>query len=382
VARHEAEARWLGLRLRRELGNRDLPRHIAAMGGTLDLRARLDELVGGCGPLGDAAPPLPSRLRITLKELRRWLECPIQGGVALRLGVKNLDETDFAEVEDFPVDSSTLDQWWLLRRSFWAGCGAQADFESIYEQMRREKEIQAKAPIGALSQGERRRHVALLDRWAKLVGITDGLNLPRFGTGLPFETLGLRVQEHPALVLGFDHPQGHTEIHLEGLTEPLRGDAFLLLSTRDCGKGGPKEKARLDSLRAWLGHLALCATGESRQRFAQLHSAPRMGPDSVWRLPLTPVSPDEAKAQLTSWCREILLDEEPKLLPIEALLSGKEIPDLRDWIQDQHDDEDRSTLTSFRGLVPRVKELPVDDLATGRRRLGAFLDLQSGWVQA
>jgi exodeoxyribonuclease V gamma subunit len=382
AARHEAEARWLGLRLRQELGNRDLPRRIAAMGGTPELRNRLNELVGGCGPLGEAEPQWPSQMRITLKELRRWLECPIQGGVALRLGVKSLDESDLAELEDFPVDSSALDQWWLLRRSFWTGCAAQADFEPVYEQVRREKESQAKAPIGPLSQGERRRHLALLDRWAALVGGTDGLTLHRFGAGLPFETLGIPVQEQSALILGFDHPRGRTEIHLEGLTEPLRGDAFLLLSTRDCGKEGPRDKARLESLRAWLGHLALCALGASSQRFARLHSAPQKGSDSAWKLPLPPVAPDEAKAQLTSWCREILLDEEPKLLPIEALLSGKEIPDLRDWIQDQKDDEDRLTLTSFRGPVPRVKELPVDDLATGRRRLGAFLDLQAGWVQA
>lgn len=382
AARREAEARWLGLRLRKELGDRDLPRRITAMGGTLELRASLDELVGGCGPLGEAEPQWPSRLRITLKELRRWLECPIQGGVALRLGVKHLDEADVSEVEDFPVDSTALDQWWLLRRSFWTSRGTQADVECDYEQVRREKESQAKAPIGPLCHGERRRHLALLDRWAQLVGGTDGLTLHRLGTGLPFETLGLAVREHPALILGFDHPQGRTEIHLEGLTEPLRGNEFLLLSTRDCGKEGPRDKTRLESLRAWLGHLALCALGESEQRFVRLHSAPQKGPDSVWKLPLPPVAPREAKDQLILWCRELLLDGAPKLLPIEALLSGKEIPDLRDWIQDQQDDEARSTLTSFRGPVPRVKELPVDDLATGRRRLGAFLELQAGWVQA
>jgi hypothetical protein len=138
----------------------------------------------------------------------------------------------------------------------------------------------------------------------------------------------------------------------------------------------------LDSLRAWLSHLALCVAGDSRQRFARLHSAPKKGDDSIWRLLLPPIAPEEAKTQLTGWCRELLIDGVQKLLPIEALISGKDIPDLRDWIQDKQDDEDKVTLTSFRGPVPRVKDLPVDDLDNGRRRLGAFLDLQSGWEQA
>jgi exodeoxyribonuclease V gamma subunit len=381
AARHEAEARWLGLHLRKEIGNRDLPRHVIAMGGTSELRSSLDQLVGGCGPIGDSEPRLPSQWRITLKELRRWLECPVQGGVALRLGVQHLDEVDPSELEDFPMDSGPLDQWWLLRRTFWTHVAKHSEFESAYGQVRAEAESRAKVPIGPLSQGERQRHLATLDRWDAMVGPTKELTHHRFGTGLPYETLGLPVEDHPALTLTLDHPQGTTEVHLRGLTEPLRGDEFLLLSTGDCGKEGPKDKARLDSLRAWIGHLVLCAVGESRQRFARLHSAPKKGIDSVWRLPLPPIAPTEARAQLTRWCREILVDGVQKLLPIEALLSGKEIPDLRDWIQDKQDDEDRPTLSSFRGPVPRVKDLPVDDLETGRRRLGAFLNLQSGWVQ-
>jgi hypothetical protein len=85
---------------------------------------------------------------------------------------------------------------------------------------------------------------------------------------------------------------------------------------------------------------------------------------------------------LHGWCHELLVVGVQKLLPIEALLTTKEILDLKDWIQDQKDEEDRPTLTSFRGPVPRVKDLPVDELATGRRRLGAFLALQTGWEQA
>lgn len=394
AARQEAEARWLGQHLRREVGDRDLPRHLPSLGGSPDLRTALEHLLKDCGPIGDGEPRLPSRMRITLTELRRWLECPVQGGVSLRLGVSSQEEDDVEDVADFPVDSSPLDQWWLLRRTFWGhaalhDASEHTSFEAVYGQVRLEKESQAKVPIGTLSQGEHQRHLTTLNRWATLVGPTgvlvgpsEGLTLHRFGTGLPFETKGIPVQDHPALVLTLDQPQGTTEIHLEGLSEPLRGDAFLMLSTRDCSKEGPKDKARLESLRAWLSHLVLCAAGESKPRFATLHSAPKKGSNSIWRLPFPAVATDTAKIQLIDWCRELLIDGVQKVLPIEALLSGKEIPNLRDWIQDQQEDEDKAALTSFRGPVPRVKDLPVDDLTHGRRRLGAFLVLQSGWEQA
>ena len=382
AARHEAEARWLGLEIRKEIGQRDLPRHVASMGGSPELHATLDHLLGSCGPIGDGEPRLPSQMRITLKELRRWLECPVQGGVALRLGVKSQDGDDSADVEDFPVDSSILDQWWLLRRTFWGQAAEHSTFEDMYEQVRLDKEAQAKVPIGTLSQGECQRHLATLRSWETMVGPTTALTLHRFGTGLPFETKGIPVQDHPPLVLSLDHPQGTTEIHVEGLSEPLRGNDFLMLSTGKSTAGGPNDKARRESLRAWLSHLALCAAGDSQQRFARLHSAPKDADGSIWRLPLPPVAPEEAKVQLTGWCHEILIDGVQKLLPIEALLSGKDIPDLRDWIQDKQDDEDKAALTSFRGPVPRVKDLPVDEMDNGRERLKAFLDLQSGWEQA
>ena len=302
--------------------------------------------------------------------------------MALRLGVKGLDEDDAADVEDFPVDSSPLDQWELLRRTFWTGAGQHIDFNTVYAEVRSDKENQAKVPIGTLSEGERQRHMTTLGRWDALVGPTDALTLHRFGTIQPYETRGIPIQDHPALLLDLDHDLGVRQIQLEGLSEPLRGDEFLMLSTSECTKDGPKDKARLESLRPWLSHLHLCATGDTKPRSAKLHCAPKGKPDATWRLPLPAVAPEEARAMLLGWCHELLVVGVQKLLPIEALLTTKEILDLNDWIQDQKDEEDRPTLTSFRGPVPRVKDLPVDELATGRRRLGAFLALQTGWVQA
>ncbi|MBI1753585.1 MAG: exodeoxyribonuclease V subunit gamma [Acidobacteria bacterium] len=386
AARREAEARWLGQHLRRETGQRDLPRHLASAGGDAALQAALETRVAGCGPIGEAEAPPPSRLRLTLRDLRRWLECPVQGGVALRLGVRSQEEEDPADVEDVPVDSSPLDQWWLLRRSFWSAASTHAllaaPLAAAYAQTRRGLESQAKAPIGPLSQGESQRHLDTLQAWAALVGDAHGTQLHRFGAGLPLETQGLPLEDHDALMLDAAHPRGPVAIQLEGLTEPLRSGAFLLLSTAECGKEGPKERDRLASLRAWLGHVALCAAGDCVPRSARLHSAPRDAGPAVWQLPLPALPQTEARALLEEWCRDILAEEAPRLLPIEALLASRPVTDLADWIQDQTDQDGRATLTSFRGPVPRVKDLEAEDLDVGRRRLAPFLALQAQWERA
>ncbi|MFZ1612838.1 MAG: hypothetical protein WAT51_01630, partial [Holophaga sp.] len=62
-----------------------------------------------------------------------------------------------------------------------------------------------------------------------------------------------------------------------------------------------------------------------------------------------------------------------------ALLSDTDIPDLADWIEDQQERENFKSLTSFRGPVPRIKELPAGDLEMGRLRLASFLQLQTKW---
>lgn len=394
AARREAEARWLGQHLRRETGQRDLPRQLASAGGDAALstalptalQAALETCVAGCGPIGETEAPLPGRLRLTLRDLRRWLECPVQGGVALRLGAREgagrQDEEDPAEVEDVPMDSSPLDQWWLLRRSFWRMASAQVPLAAAYAEVRRGLESQAKAPIGPLSQGESRRHMDTLRAWAALVGDAGGTRLHRFGAGLPLETQGLPLEDHDALMLDAAHPRGPVPVQLEGLTEPLRDGTFLLLSTSECGKEGPRERDRLASLRAWLGHVALCAAGDCVPRSARLHSAPREASPVTWQLPLPALPQAEARALLEEWCRDILTEEAPKLLPIEALLASRPVTDLADWIQDQTDQDGRATLTSFRGPVPRVKDLEVEDLDVGRRRLAPFLALQAQWERA
>jgi len=380
-AQREAEARWLGLTLRERVGGLDLSRHLADWGDSPELKAGLEARLDGCGPLSEQSPRLPSRARITLKELRRWLECPVQGGVALRLGVKDTEREDPAEVEDEPLDTDSLEAWGLLRKSLWTAVAEGTTPAACYLALREEAEAAAKAPLGALSEGERVRHLDRLARWWKLLGAKEGILLHRFGTGLPFETRGLAIQSHPPVSLRIPLGDGALELHLEGLTEPMRGDDLLLLSTSEYTEEAPAPRDRREALRAWLGHLALCASGNSRPRRARVHCTPLKKPDAVWVLPLPAIAPAEAQAQLQTWGQEIFVAAEQKLLPIEAVLADIHT-DLQDWIQDQQEREDFKGITSFRGPVPWAKDLPAGNLEAGRQRLMPFLERQGTWEKA
>ncbi|MFZ1614066.1 MAG: hypothetical protein WAT51_07835, partial [Holophaga sp.] len=357
-ARREAEARWLGVQLRRQVGGVDLPRHLADWGEDPGLQAALEGQVGACGPVGALRPAPPPRSRITLKELRRWLECPVQGGVALRLGVRAPREEDPAEVQDDTLDTDALETWGLLRKTLWTALAQGAELDACYTELRDEAEAAAKAPLGALSLGERARHLQRLEHWAALMGTPAGLVLHRFGVGQPLETQGLPILDHPPLSLAIPTPEGPLEWRLEGLTEPMQGDDFLLLSTSEYTEAAPAARDQREALRAWLGHVALCASGGSRARRAKVLCVPFKKPPQVWVLPLPALDAAEARTQLARWGREILVDADQAMLPIAALLSDTDIPDLADWIEDQQERENFKSLTSFRGPVPRIKELP------------------------
>jgi exodeoxyribonuclease V gamma subunit len=371
----------MGLELRKNLGGLDLPRHLGEWGGSPGLKAGLEALLDDCGPLADRIPPLPDRSRITLRELRRWLECPVQGGVALRLGVKDTEGEDPAEVDEEPLDTDSLETWGLLRRSLWSSVATGQDPATRYEALREESESAAKAPLGALGEGERARHQRLLKRWAGLLERTEGVLLHRFGAGAPFETRGLPLEDHPPISLAVPHREGGLELRLEGLTEPLRGADFLLLSKSEYTEKAPASRDKREALRAWLGHLALCASGSVRDRRALLHCAPEKKADAVWALPLPAVGQGEARDRLQAWGREIFVEAGQELQPIEAVLADLQT-DLQDWIRDQQDGEDIKGLTSFRGPVPWAKDLPAGDLEAARDRLKAFLELQGAWEKA
>ncbi len=381
-ARQEAEVRWLGLNLRERLGGLDLPRSLKEWGGSPELIAGLEARLNSCGPLSDQDPRPPARSRITLTELRRWLQCPVQGGVALRLGVKGADDEDPAEVEDEPLDTAFLDQWSLLRRSLWTGIGQGSDIAACYETLREETEASAKACLGSLGEGERIRHLKTLDRWIELLGTLEGIALHRFGAGLPFETRGLPIHDHLPLDLRIPDGENTLELQLIGITEPMRGDDFLLLSSSEYTEKAPGAGTCRESLRAWLGHLALCASGDAVDRRVLAHCTPSKKPNAVWTLKLPAIAPADAITQLQGWGQEILVDAEQTLVPIEAVMETKDITNLQDWIQEQSDDEDRPALTSFRGPVPRVKDVPAGDLSLGKARLQAFLEIQTKWEKA
>lgn len=387
-ARAEAELHYLGLRLREQIGNRDLPLALlerqASEGTFRELRPRLRSVT----PLTQQPPTLPERIRVSLAQLQRWLECPVQGGESLRLGIRNADEEDPADLSQEPLDTTGLERYGLLHETFWSWIVDPAEaLEGAYQSARSAREATARVPRGPMAEGEQGAHLSILATWKQQLPEHTSAIVHRFGSGLPTTTSPLPVEDHPPLDLDLEISGKSHTVRLEGVSDPVSGVEFLLLTngkmtglTRKGQSPSPALTDQRRALGAWIAHLALCAQGDGSERQARLMSA-NVGTPAVLVSILPALTPQEARDQLAAWLGEIF-SEQPsrRLMPIEALLKKPEVVDLREFIDGSDDSDDRPSLVCFRGPIPRVKDLEVEpDLEVGRRRLAKFLDIASNW---
>ena len=129
IAQAEARALWLGRELRQGVPLA-LARTLGELGAPALLQERLQGWLGhpGAGQLKGALP----LLRLSLADLRRWLECPLTGAAAVRLGLRQTDLEDRAAVEDEPFESSFLDTYGLQRQVALASARTGQVCEGVY----------------------------------------------------------------------------------------------------------------------------------------------------------------------------------------------------------------------------------------------------------
>ncbi|HWQ09862.1 MAG TPA: hypothetical protein VN436_12155, partial [Holophaga sp.] len=380
-AREEAELRHLGQALRAQAGGRDLPWRLLRQGPGPLVRA-LGPRLSLATPLAPEPPALPGRIRVTLAQLKRWLECPVQGGEAIRLGIRSIDDEDPAELVQEPLDTGALERHGLLREAFWRHVAAQEPLEDAYRMVRAAREARAQVPRGPMAEGEQASHLAQLETWRQQLPEGPGCVLHRFGSA-PVDG-ALPVEDHPPLDLELTlGGKAHT-VRLEGLSAPEQDGTFLLLTTRAIAslakEPAPSDRDQRQMLAAWLAHLALCAQGEVQERKARLQSAaPKKA--AVVETAFPCLSQEEARAQLETWLEEIFAEPPPRrLMPIEALLAKTPVKDLREFVDGKDDGDDVPELACFRGPVPRAKDLETEpDLSEGERRLQGFLAIAFSW---
>lgn len=226
-------------------------------------RAVVDRHVGGHSVPSQSPSARSERITITLAQLRRFLEDPLQGSARFRLRMRDDDDSDSAEVEDEPFELPRRQRDVLLSQALTqailAAPDARPDWSAVLTAWNRWAELAelaGRAPTGFFRQASQTVSETLLRNWIDLLHNTmDGparAHVVRWG----------RADEHAA-----GSVRDAITLDLPGLQVELSGTTQLLLEQHDhraslrfaTGSKYEAGKRDRDTLRAFVDHVALAA---------------------------------------------------------------------------------------------------------------------------
>lgn len=340
-------------------------------------RALLDALLDVVEvPPRPASPPgEPERLELSLSQLRRFLECPLQGSAGVRLGLRESDEQDVADVEDEPFESAPLERATLLRLSFFnalratrdSGLPSDAELEAARAEAARRLEDEGRLPTGLFgeAEGARDRKVlaTLRDRLREACGgALPRTRVVRFGKAV--EGAAAAEEVRPPLDLGEIPLPGDRRVRLlvHGETSPLVDTAGGTASLHVAARGGcgdePAEREDKEALRGWIDGLALAASGAGADvghRFLVARTDRGGNGGRADALEFPPFAPEEARGRLRTLAAEMLGRVHDYLLPCEAVSRYRRRGEGIDEAVESLVERERSTFSSDYGPVPAAR---------------------------
>ncbi len=374
----EARALRLGRDLR-AAGPLELPPFLDDLPAPPELRTLLQEALDHPGT---GRTELPNIVRISLTDLTRWLECPLTGAAAVRLGLRSEDLEDRDRIEEEAFQTAFLESHRLQQEVAFACASEDTDPENTFFRQLAPLQRQGRAPHGLFAEAEWKACGPRIEAW---VGTLRSQPHPirRLRLGSARSRRAAADETLPPLRLEFATAQGAVRVELAGDLKERLGEAALFLER---GAFQPKAgaKTRKRALRAFVDHLVLTASGrEGIERGACFFFAGEDTPQAG-HYAFQALSRDQAQARLAEWLRELLEGDHAVFLPIEAVLEGWEeqrltAEDLRAF----HLDHAREGYSTVRGPVPDPARFPPppDPLDLARRRLGEFLE-QTGTFHA
>ena len=358
---------------------------LAPMLRSIDVR---DARIPVAPPRTDGPPPRARVLR--LSDLRRFLECPLQGSARIFLGLRDLpDDTEAREADDEPFDVPR----WLARgllgdvlATAWrdAGLPDPATLALHYDAAIARPRNGGVLPAGLFRDHVRRRHLTILQQWAQTLAARDPA--PRgpalricFGRPEPFSP---PVERRNPIRIAVDTPgQGAITVEIHGTTEPQlafgAGTGSLVLAT-----SGNKDNNDKDSLRAFLDHVALAASlSEDERPIAFAGAVCRPGKDAtpatLHTVSFGPLDRARARRYLTDLVGELLSGVHGTLFPCEAVFrswdSQMSLVDLIDQVRADKYYRDHSS--SAHGPVPEPFGYPTPSPELAERHANARFGL-------
>ncbi len=293
--------------------------------------SRLSSRLGIGPPPRAAAAAAGAPARLSLSNLRRFLECPLQEGARTLLGLEE-DREDRAALEAEPFEAARLEAISLQRELFERlargpdGAGA----EALLARLSSPRVAAGRLPeAGFFGRLEARRHLDVVEgSRAALARYLDENGLAgtrpetlRFGPAGEAEEVDAVLDPIPLPVAGLG------ELPLCGRVALLFGGRRHLISVRARAARPSKadEAARRaqETLGGFLDHVALCASGDSADRSVVLilhgEGGARGAGLGVARFAAIPRA--EARAYLARLANELFAEVHDYLLPATAVFA-------------------------------------------------------------
>lgn len=334
-------------------------------------RARLEPIlgtvsVGAPGAAADRGRGEATRV-LTLTDLRRFLECPLQGSARVVLELRDLaDDTEAREIEHEPYTIPRPLQRAVITDAFataWLGPEPPDDrrLAAAHEEIIARYRDAGALPAGPFARAMERRHHELLATWSDALrdmdgGVTGPIRRLRVGRGEGPEarTPALSAAEEivPALRLTVDagrslavelHATTDWELELGG----ARGAVVL-------GTSSQRFHDHRDGLRIFLAHLMRAAVASEPEAISAAHGAICRPRSTAQKRQFEAVAPADARRYLTMLAGELLSRVHDYLLPVEAIFRARELslPISETVEQMKHDAYFRDRLGSNYGPVP------------------------------
>jgi exodeoxyribonuclease V gamma subunit len=340
-ARREAAAFAMRESLRRHCREHNVPfPHLSMLDQALDERER--ERVGAvlgtyAGPHTEGARGGDDDIRevsLSFSQLRQFLESPLQSSARWILGLRSDDEHDLLDVEDEIFESSYVGSLMLARDVFLETVTSSPPSESpaflpVYEQKARYLELRGELPTGPFHEGERKKHLELLETWRDNLGVLSvpgeaPLEVKRIGRAhrhTPVDEIWDSVSFEIELASGPGELQ-KVRVELFGDTELLARDSDDATSVTLVSRSRVKDK---DFLRGFFTHLGLAACGKiaADQPFDVVvvpgKSLKRARKLSKYQKRFAPISQQDAIDYLEAITADFLSGVHAYLMPIEAV---------------------------------------------------------------
>jgi len=329
-------------------------------------------------------------VRISLADLKTFLECPLSGAAAVRLGLRKRDLEDRDAMEDEIFETGTLEGWSIRNETAMAALRAPgADVADLYQACLRRHQSKGEAPFGVFSDVETRKNQDCVRAWVDHLR-KDPDPLPvAWRLGANRSRTGQVDRPLPPLSFQVDLHGRPCRVELSGdLKVQLGGSLFL--ERKEPPIPSLMGRCRQKALSAFLDHLVLACVdeghGEHRARFVyEQEKAGAKGKPATreirFRFPA--MAKADAIGQLRAWVEDLLTGDHAVLLPIEAVLAAKAkgedltVKRIQDFLDAETEGGERSCISTLTGPVPDPMRFapPPEPWKIAERRLGAFLEI-------